>query len=335
VAFDLFSGSGSSYPQHFVEYNGNMYFNAGATPGEGTELYRWDPVAARAVKVTSINPGGASPESFCVFDGALYFSAYEPTHGRELWRYRSGSAVRLTDIIAGPEASNPYGMTVYRGAIYFGAEDGVNGTELWRYDGATAELVANINQNAFVPDIDPVHHSWPGNFFVFDDVLYFSADDGVHGRELWMYDGVEVRMVADIYPGQYGSDVGNFVDFQDTLIFTANDGVTGQEMTAIKVYQLIQNVPTPFRRGDANADGRTDLSDALSTLLYLFGGGAPPPCAKSADADDSGDLSIADPIGILSYLFAGGPSPSAPFGSCGLDGTDDGLTCDSYPPCGE
>ena len=47
-----------------------------------------------------------------------------------------------------------------------------------------AELVADINENPHVPDIDPIHHSYPGNFIVFDDILYFTADDGIHGREL-------------------------------------------------------------------------------------------------------------------------------------------------------
>jgi len=46
----------------------------------------------------------------------------------------------------------------------------------------------------------------------------------------------------------------------------------------------------PFIRGDANADGRSDLSDAVALLGYLFLGGANVPCDQAADADDSGDL---------------------------------------------
>jgi hypothetical protein len=39
--------------------------------------------------VTNINPGlaGHPPVELTVFDGDLYFRAYEGTYGEELWRY--------------------------------------------------------------------------------------------------------------------------------------------------------------------------------------------------------------------------------------------------------
>ncbi len=92
-------------------------------------------------------------------------------------------------------------------------------------------------------------------------------------------------------------------------------------------------VPTSFRRGDANADSLTDLSDAVFTLLYLFAGGPAPTCTKSADSNDDGRLEISDPIYLLTHLFLGGPAPSAPFPDCGTDPTQDGLECLQYAPC--
>ena len=84
-----------------------------------------------------------------------------------------------------------------------------------------------------------------------------------------------------------------------------------------------------FRRGNANNDARTDLSDAVFLLAFLFSGGDPVPCVDSADSDDSGVLDISDAIALLSHLFLGDPAPPQPFGAPGIDPTYDAL------PCGE
>src|ERR1041384_4338386 len=74
----------------------------------------------------------------------------------------------------------------------------------------------------------------------------------------------------------------------------------------------------PFLRGDANGDGRGDLSDAIRTLLSLFQGESID-CAKAADSDDSGVLDVTDVIDLLGYLYQGGPAPPAPgVFACGL-----------------
>ena len=93
-----------------------------------------------------------------------------------------------------------------------------------------------------------------------------------------------------------------------------------------------------FMRGDANADGKVDIADAIRVLSYLFGGGgaATLDCLDAGDANDDGKLDIADAVKILGHLFAqAGPLP-APFGACGADPTtsNDALDCARYAPCG-
>ena len=43
-----------------------------------------------------------------------------------------------------------------------------------------------------------------------------------------------------------------------------------------------------FLRGDANHDREVDVSDAVTTLLYLFVESSTPPCLDSLDFDDDG-----------------------------------------------
>ena len=82
-----------------------------------------------------------------------------------------------------------------------------------------------------------------------------------------------------------------------------------------------------FLRGDANADGTVDLSDAVATLTHLFGGGREPECMDASDADDSGVVEITDPIFLLGALFLGLRQILPPHPECGADGTLDDLGC--------
>jgi ELWxxDGT repeat protein len=224
---DMFAGSGSSYPQHFIEYNGLLYFNACGAPGQGTELWRYNGTGM-PVEAARIDPdNGSSPENFATYDGQLYFSAYDGVHGRELWRYNGTTALLAADIVPGGQysSSNPSGLTVYKGKLYFCATDEVHGYEMWAFDGTTAQMVAEIN-----PTPDPgngdtfLMDSSPANLTVFNDLLYFSANDGVHGRELWSFDGATARLVLDMNPGANGSEVSELTVYNGMLYFSADDG---------------------------------------------------------------------------------------------------------------
>ena len=133
---ELVPGSGSSLPKHFVEFNDALHFTTSV--GNGPELYRFDPVHLQLTQVTDIRPGhGSSPEGSVVFNGTIYFSAYEGMDeddtGRELWRYDGATTTRVTDINPGPGFANPHSLAVYRDALYFSADNGSDGVELWSF----------------------------------------------------------------------------------------------------------------------------------------------------------------------------------------------------------
>ncbi len=84
-----------------------------------------------------------------------------------------------------------------------------------------------------------------------------------------------------------------------------------------------------FVRGDANRDGRVDLSDAITILRHLFAGRRLEACQDSADANDHGEVDVADCVYVLAFLFAHGPLPPAP--GPYVAGTDP--SPDDLPPC--
>ncbi|MEM7232045.1 MAG: hypothetical protein AAF517_07725 [Planctomycetota bacterium] len=94
--------------------------------------------------------------------------------------------------------------------------------------------------------------------------------------------------------------------------------------------------PDLFRRGDTNGDSDIDISDATSSLSYLFGGATPPSCFDAADANDDGEVDLSDPVMTLAYAFLGGPEPPSPgTAHCGSDPTPDNLPRCVQPGCGK
>ena len=81
-------------------------------------------------------------------------------------------------------------------------------------------------------------------------------------------------------------------------------------------------------RGDTNFDSGRDVSDVVTTLNYLFGGGTTA-CEDAHDSNDDGSVNIADAVQLLGYLFGGTGELPAPGGSCGEDPTADALGCDA------
>lgn len=95
-----------------------------------------------------------------------------------------------------------------------------------------------------------------------------------------------------------------------------------------------------FRRGDTDASGIIDITDAIFLLQHLFAGGQTPGCLESADAQNDGRIDITDAIVILTYLFLSGDPPASPGPPpmpCGPDpdaaGSSRNLGCLSYERC--
>lgn len=91
-------------------------------------------------------------------------------------------------------------------------------------------------------------------------------------------------------------------------------------------------IPAPqFVRGDCNADGAVQVSDAVTTFGALFSGGMVP-CEAACDSNADGVLDIADGVYLLNFLFVFGPAPTSPYPGCGVD-PGSPLTCESFSAC--
>ena len=143
-------------------------------------------------------------------------------------------------------------------------------------------------------------------------------------------DGVESRIkVVELQAPVPNENLGPKAFYLDE-----NFSVIGEVAVLSYERQRVTIDPSPrFQRGDVDANGDVTFPDAVAVLRYLFNGGSTPSCQKSADADDDGRLTVADPIWIILHLFAGRQSLPPPFGDCGVDTTQDPLSCTDYPSC--
>ncbi|MDN3633903.1 MopE-related protein, partial [Neolewinella lacunae] len=63
----------------------------------------------------------------------------------------------------------------------------------------------------------------------FQDKLFFSANDGINGDELWVYENSELRLVRDINAGSGGSEIQHMHIVNGRLVFVARTASHGRE----------------------------------------------------------------------------------------------------------
>jgi ELWxxDGT repeat protein len=252
---DIWPGSRSSWPENLTD-NGTCLLFFATTEAEGRELWRSDGTTPGTFMVKESVPGsggvgynGSKIQSVLV-NGILYYDAFVPNQsidahtylgGLELWR-SDGTAegtylvkdLTPTYEVSYGEASwsRPSHLTYFRNALFYSSAKTDIGQELFYYDPTNTTHQQHGPQ--IIKDICPndgitcgsSNGSYPSDFFVAGGFLFFLADDGIHGRELWVTNGTEAgtKMVIDLVPGDGSPSITQQTVFGNKLFFVYDDG---------------------------------------------------------------------------------------------------------------
>lgn len=233
--------------------------------------------------VKNIHPTfNSTPLDITDVNGTIFFTADDGTNGRELWKTDGTDAgtVLVKDIYPGansaftplPSSSNITWLTNVNGILYFVADDGVHGNELWKSDGTAAGtlLVKDINPSTVGSAI-----GGPDELTALNGTLYFYADDGTHGYELWKSDGTAAGtvMIKDIYTGSFGAVSESFFSsglrtFNGKLIFGADNGFTNGEELWVSDGTAAGTVMLKDLTGDFFSSSPDDFTVVGSTMYF-------------------------------------------------------------------
>ncbi len=194
-----------------------------------------------------------------------FFTLGQDSGEGELWRTDGTPAG--TELVAdlNPEgASYPWALAALGPRVVFGAEEPVTGREPWVSDGTlegTLQL-ADLNPGAGSSmRADALSESMRLGEFV-----YFVADDGLLGEELWRTDGAAApEFVGDLTPGAPGSAPRLLAASGDRLFFSALDRAHGRELWVVD-----SAAPGPALVRDINPGPASGIVDARNFYYQLW-----------------------------------------------------------------
>ena len=228
---DIAAGPTGSDPDRLTGVDGTLFFAADDGAG-GTELWKLEAPYADAAQVEDINAvDGSFPDELTAVGDILFFIA-DDGDGYEVWKseppYSPDSTTMVKDIDP-TGVGTPQELTEVGGALVFSAEESA-GEELWRsagpaFDAGSTNMVEDINTTA------PAADAKLTDLTDVNGTLFFEADDGLNGQELWKLappytDAQEV----EINPGPSASDPGQLTNLGGTLYLEAHGASGGSEL---------------------------------------------------------------------------------------------------------
>ncbi|HEX2956039.1 MAG TPA: ELWxxDGT repeat protein [Chitinispirillaceae bacterium] len=275
---DINPGPNSSYPDNMVEFNNKLVFFA-YTDALGYELWITDGTSSGTTLIKDCNPGAAHGQIYTgttytsggnnhpylivqnhyspiVYKNKLYFFASDGINGYELWSTDGTTAGTQMVYDINPGTGNSLFPRDYAYIFGDGPQFTVLNDDLFfiAYDPTNGFEPRKITNNSGVVEL--LMDIYPGNtdsqirkIVNFNGALYFGANDGVNGHELWRTAGTTAttNMFIDIcnHPlydePYYEVHIKDIVLHGDALFFCATEAIDYEDCSGavcVPSYQL-------------------------------------------------------------------------------------------------
>jgi ELWxxDGT repeat protein len=187
---------------------GGQLFFVGAESEHGWELWKTDGTPAGTVRVTDLRPGpeDGALDGVATLNGAVYFMGRDTASAVQLWK-TDGTPEGTAKVAELPPLDTGFSLPRYlmvaspaSGRLLFCLRDATpmeRDKGLWTSDG-TATGTRRLMASRPEP-----RGSAAQNVTRVGTRVFFTAEDGEHGRELWTSDGTSAGTVrlTDIHPG--------------------------------------------------------------------------------------------------------------------------------------
>jgi ELWxxDGT repeat protein len=177
----VLSGTGTSVPRNLTNVHGVLYYF-----NDTGELWKSDGTTSGTVLLRNLN----KITSITDVNGKGFMLSETADGGLELWRTNTTGLVKVKTLRTGPAtATRSYPTAAVGNMFYFVANDGIHGNEVWRSDGTSIGTYM-ISDGNTSDDIDTYQFEADiPSFTVYNNTLYYSAQDRDNNWALWSATG--------------------------------------------------------------------------------------------------------------------------------------------------
>lgn len=211
---DLNTGEDGSFPSNFYKFGDSLFIFRAKNHSTGFEPYISDGSESGTMMLGDLFPGyeSSNPQQFIGWDSLIYFLASIATFDQRL--VATDGSIEGTQIVTDNRILNS--VSKVNDVLVMDVFDPLYGTEPWYFDGDTCRLLKDINPYQNYSSLPSLPRGQ-----VFEDKMYFTANDGIHGYELWQTDGSPEGTILfkDIVVGSGSSNIDYLTCFDSFFLF--------------------------------------------------------------------------------------------------------------------
>ena len=295
--------SGNCIIDNVTKLNNQLIAFKAFSPGTFFEPYFANLNNIMIVPINPVLNSSAGSNDFTYFNGDIFFEADDGTNDDQLWKVELGTFD--TTMITNNLFFSVDHLTSFNGKMYF-----ADSRELWESDGTTVgthtyvdlnqgirEIVA-VNSDMYIAadelwisngtapgtgqlvDINNNGRSYPKGLVAIEDTVYFTAEDGLTGIELWKNENTAIStQVADINAktgsktridaAVYKEELYFPKSFGDSILMKT-DGTPEGTVSAIELFRHYNLIPIAEWNGALYFISEKVSSSSTQSDVYLW-----------------------------------------------------------------